>query len=300
MCVIICGNPNNITEEHLKNSYAKNPHGFGLMYLKDKQIKSVKFLPRNFKEVKKCFNKHKTRTNQIALHFRFATQGLTNNFNSHPFIVLDKNLGDSYSCLLMHNSPLIPSPLLSEKYSDTFYFSKYILRPILKNKPELITNQSFLNCLEKIINAETDTRVLLLNTKNNSFIFLGRFEQFENLTVSNTYSLKNYNSFSDFSYSSNSDYNFKSYSNDIPKSFDKDLFEFNQDTNPIEKITESPETEINKKLNNQELEFFKNVFETSTFEEIYREIENLNASELALLISEIQKLNQQKNESEVA
>ena len=299
MCVIICGNPNNITEEHLRNSFSKNPHGFGLMYLKDKEIKSVKFLPRKFKEVLKCFNKHKTKTNQIALHFRFATQGLTNNFNAHPFVIMNKKEGDNYSCSLMHNSPLIPSPLLSENYSDTYYFSKYILRPILKNKPELITNQSFINCLSKIVNAETDTKVLLLNTKNNSFIFLGKFEQYENLTVSNTYSLKTSYLVNDYSYLDNKDYNFKSYSSEeLPKSFDSDLYEFNQDQKPEEKEV-SIETEIDKKLDTEELEFFKTVFETSSFEEIYSNIQNLKPSELALLISEIQTLKQSKV-SEVA
>jgi hypothetical protein len=214
-------------------------------------------------------------------------------------MIMDKNLGDSYSCLLMHNSPLIPSPLLSEKYSDTFYFSKYILRPILKNKPELITNQSFLNCLSKIVNAETDTKVLLLNTRNNSFIFLGKFEQFESLTVSNTYSLKKSYSMTDYSYLDNKDYNFKSYSSDeLPKSFDSDLYEFNQDLKS-EKKEVSIETEIDKKLDTEELEFFKTVFETSSFEEIYSNIQNLKPSELALLISEIQTLKQAKV-SEVA
>ena len=85
----------------------------------------------------------------------------------------------------MHNSPLLPAPLLSEAFSDSYYFSKIILRPILKNNYKLISNKSFLDCLEKIIQAECDSRVLLLNTFNNEFIKLGTWHDHNGLSYSN-------------------------------------------------------------------------------------------------------------------
>ena len=36
MCIIIQGNPNDITKKILKNAYQNNENGFGLMYLKNK------------------------------------------------------------------------------------------------------------------------------------------------------------------------------------------------------------------------------------------------------------------------
>lgn len=319
MCVIICGNPNNIKTEYLKNAYEKNPHGFGLMYLKNKKIVAVKYLPKNFKQVLKTFDKHKNKTNQIAIHFRLATVGYKNNFNSHPFFITNEKLfGDTFDCALMHNSPLIPAPLLSEKYSDSYYFSRYILRPILKNKPELILNQSFLNALDKIINAECDTRVLLLNNKNNSFIFLGEWHDYKNLKVSNTYSLENYfgNSTTSEDYfntpyksghkyfsDDDSNYKFKSYSkkdlSELKENDEKILDQVNEDQIKDEENSIQI-NDINNNVNNEhelesknitcdeEIDHYKNIFEKSSLEEIHKEIEHLTPAEIAILISEIQ------------
>ena len=38
MCIIIQGNPVDITKKHLKNAYRNNPHGFGLTYLLDNKV----------------------------------------------------------------------------------------------------------------------------------------------------------------------------------------------------------------------------------------------------------------------
>jgi len=149
MCIIIVGKPEHITDKILLKAYNGNKDGFGLMYSKNNKIITEKFLPKKFKSVLKCFNKHAKNTNQIALHFRFATQGDKNNFNSHPFCILNKKLGDNFDLFLMHNSPLLPAPILDNKKSDTYFFSRYILKPIIKNKPDLIFNESFINKLFK-------------------------------------------------------------------------------------------------------------------------------------------------------
>jgi len=80
---------------------------------------------------------------------------------------------------------MLPAPLLSDQFSDSYYFSKIILRPILKNNFKLISNKSFLESLEKIIQAECDSRVLLLNTFNNEFIKLGTWHDHNGLSYSN-------------------------------------------------------------------------------------------------------------------
>ena len=91
-----------ITNKILLKAYNGNRDGFGLMYSKNNKSITEKFLPKKFKSVLKCFNKHAKNTNQIALHFRFATQGEKNNFNSHPFCILNKKLGDNFDLFLNH------------------------------------------------------------------------------------------------------------------------------------------------------------------------------------------------------
>ena len=69
--------------------------------------------------------------------------------------------------------------------SDTYYFSKIILRPILKNNYKLLENEKFIDCIDTIAQAETSSRVLLLDTLTNSFQFLGTWHEHNELKYSN-------------------------------------------------------------------------------------------------------------------
>ena len=186
MCLIIQGNPNKINRKIIEKAFKQNPHGFGLMYIsKDTQrIVSKKFFTKKLNKIVKTFNQHKNKCDEIALHFRITTNGNTNNKNCHPFKILESE-NDKIDCSLMHNSPRLPSPLLSDQMSDTYYFSKIILRPILKNNYKLIDNEKFIDCLDTIAQAETSSRVLLLDTYTNSFQFLGQWHEHNGLKYSN-------------------------------------------------------------------------------------------------------------------
>lgn len=186
MCLIIQGSPKKFNREIISKAFQRNSDGFGLMYIdkKSKRIVSKKFYTKKLNKILKTFKTHSKNCDQIALHFRITTNGNTNNKNCHPFSVLNAD-NDRIDVSLMHNSPMLPAPLLSDAFSDSYYFSKIILRPILKNNFKLISNKSFLDCLEKIIQAECDSRVLLLNTFNNEFIKLGTWHDHNGLSYSN-------------------------------------------------------------------------------------------------------------------
>lgn len=186
MCLIIQGNPKKFNREIISKAFIRNSDGFGLMYIdkKSKRIVTKKFYTKKINKILKCFKSHSKNCDQIALHFRITTNGNTNNKNCHPFQVLNAD-NDKIDVALMHNSPMLPAPLLSDQFSDSYYFSKIILRPILKNNFKLISNKSFLESLEKIIQAECDSRVLLLNTFNNEFIKLGTWHDHNGLSYSN-------------------------------------------------------------------------------------------------------------------
>ena len=79
MCLIIQGNPKNISKEIIRKAFKENPHGFGLMYLsKDtNRVITKKFFnilkkDKNvcFKIIWKCFNNFFT---CFRLWFRFPT-----------------------------------------------------------------------------------------------------------------------------------------------------------------------------------------------------------------------------------
>jgi hypothetical protein len=186
MCLIIQGNPKKFNREIISKAFIRNSDGFGLMYIdkKTKRIVTKKFYTKKINKILKTFKTHSKNCDQIALHFRITTNGNTNNKNCHPFQVLNAD-NDKIDVALMHNSPMLPAPLLSDQFSDSYYFSKIILRPILKNNFKLISNKSFLESLEKIIQAECDSRVLLLNTFNNEFIKLGTWHDHNGLSYSN-------------------------------------------------------------------------------------------------------------------
>lgn len=188
MCVIIQGNKNDITDQIIETCFISNKDGFGLMYIdQQNNLITEKLYTKKISKIKKVFKKHLPNVvKNIALHFRFTTAGHTNNFNSHPFKVLEKSKGDLYDLSLMHNSPTITSLEIEKNKSDTYHFVEYYLKPILKNNPLLIDNKSFTDDLAKIISAHCDTRVLLLENKNNLFHLLGNWQSAKNLSVSNS------------------------------------------------------------------------------------------------------------------
>ena len=129
------------------------------MYLKNKKVISERIYPKGFKSIKKLFNKHRNETDNIALHFRFCTYGEKTRYNSHPFNVFNKEF--KYQMSLMHNSPTLPCSFIDKKYSDTYYFVKQFLSPILTKDINLIKRKDFKETLEKIINVESE----ILNDK---------------------------------------------------------------------------------------------------------------------------------------
>ena len=186
MCLIIQGKPEHFTKKIIKEAFTKNPHGFGLMYLckKTNRVITKKFFTKKINKILKTFKEHSKKADEIALHFRITTNGNTNNKNCHPFQVLNQD-NDRADCFLMHNSPRLPSPLLTNDMSDTYYFSKIILRPIVKMYHKLLDNQKFIDCLESIAQSECDSRILLLDNYTKSFQFLGEWHEHNNLKYSN-------------------------------------------------------------------------------------------------------------------
>jgi len=189
MCIIIQGSPKNISKKILKNAYSNNPHGLGVMYFdNDSQLIQDKIYPKNFSDVKKFFKKHKNKTTEIGIHFRYCTVGKKKAYNSHPYDVLGKD--HQFQMGFMHNSPELPHVLENENRSDSYFFVKQYFAPIISRDISLIRNDEFLENLKEIINLKTDSRVLIADTYSNDFTRVGNWIEKDNLFLSNSYGLK--------------------------------------------------------------------------------------------------------------
>lgn len=204
MCIIIQGKPKDITKKYLKNAFRNNPHGFGLMYLLDGQVIQEKIYPQSFKDIRKLFKKHRNKTNNIGLHFRYCTVGKKTAYNSHPYNVLNKE--HKYQMAFMHNSPELPHVAENENRSDSYFFVKQFFTPIISRDISLIKNDDFLKTLEEIINLKCDSRVLILDNFKKEFTRVGTWVERDNLFLSNSYGIREpvYYSYSTISTKTNS------------------------------------------------------------------------------------------------
>ena len=204
MCIIIQGKPKDITKKYLKNAFRNNPHGFGLMYLLDGQVIQEKIYPQSFKDIRKLFKKHRNKTDNIGLHFRYCTVGKKTAYNSHPYNVLNKE--HKYQMAFMHNSPELPHVAENENRSDSYFFVKQFFTPIISRDISLIKNEEFLENLKEIINVKCDSRVLILDNFKKEFTRVGTWVEQDNLFLSNTYGIREpvYYSYSTISTKTNS------------------------------------------------------------------------------------------------
>ena len=107
---------------------------------------------------------------KLALHFRFATEGVIDKINTHPLTVLNTN-EHGRSLMLMHNSPMLPIALIDKDRSDTHQFVKYFLRPVLKSNPDLIYNQKWIEQLSRDVD---NSRLVFADGKTNKFIYVNK------------------------------------------------------------------------------------------------------------------------------
>ena len=173
MCLIVVGNKDNVAKQKtiLENALRINSNGFGLMYFKNDDVLSKKTLSKNFVDVENLIKSVvEDCSDKLALHFRFATQGVVDKINTHPISILSKEK-DGRAISLMHNSPMLPTALIDKDRSDTHQFVKYYLRPVLKSNPDLLYNQKWLEQL----NADCDNaRMVFADGKTNSFIYVNK------------------------------------------------------------------------------------------------------------------------------
>lgn len=147
-----------INEDTLVNCWNANPNGAGFMYAEDNKLHIIKGL-MTYEAFHEAYEPHKAKA--CVLHFRIATHGLTNEENTHPFLV-SKTLG------MVHNGIINKVPCnINKDMSDSWHFIEKILKP-LKGISSLWLLDSFKIIIEDYIN---NSKLIFLDNKGNCSIY---------------------------------------------------------------------------------------------------------------------------------
>lgn len=138
MCIIIA-KPAGTSLDNIKNTWLtisenNNPHGIGLMFSHEGRLRIVKGF-EGTAQLMDYLVKNVTDADALAIHYRWATSGLRDAGNCHPFPVVD-------DCELMRSTELLTSIGVChngvigeyngkhERYSDTMLFIREAIYPV--------------------------------------------------------------------------------------------------------------------------------------------------------------------------
>ena len=157
MCLLIA-NPlgAEISREHLDNAWQSNPHGGGFAYFKDGKL----ILDKGYFDFEEFYESYqKTLGFASILHVRWATSGLKNKDNCHPFVVSEnemendrKEIEKEPTLILAHNGVISAFSHKTKDMSDTYSFIKEILTPMSADcEDKWYRNSSIKTRIENVI-----------------------------------------------------------------------------------------------------------------------------------------------------
>lgn len=185
MCIIF-HNPDGrqMNKEHLRIAYENNEHGFGIMWVENGRLNTIKGIAKDFEEIWAL-------TQQLiglayTLHLRWRTTGLINIEQCHPFHILSKD-NDGLDFSVMHNGTINEIPSSPEK-SDTQLFSEHFRDKILEHDPCFK-----LNYIHKLENTITKPNKMVFMTNDGRIFFVNKHlgKEINGIWYSNIYSIQN-------------------------------------------------------------------------------------------------------------
>jgi glutamine amidotransferase len=124
MCLAIYKPANKkVPTEHLAEGFCNNSHGAGFSYLKDGAIVTKKGFFK-YEDFQAAYDAEVTDESPALIHFRLATHGKKNEFNCHPWSMLD----GEYS--VIHNG--IINITSTDEKSDTGHFVDLVMTPLVE------------------------------------------------------------------------------------------------------------------------------------------------------------------------
>jgi len=185
MCLIFLkpkGAKNYLTKERFDNAITNNPHAVGVVYRTDDgKIEIQRFVkPSTNKDAIYDIIKDKE---EFAIHFRYATHGILNLTNTHPFIV-------TKGLCMMHNGVMSEFGDLNKDWSDTKNFVEYFLKPYIEEEGiGVVQDPEFKADLEKVIGS--GNKLLFIDKDFNYSIINEKAGTWkEGCWLSNTYSVE--------------------------------------------------------------------------------------------------------------
>jgi hypothetical protein len=126
MCLLVVCKPNSTpSREDLRNGACSNPHGYGFAIVADGRIITERSMSAK-KSIRRFLQLREQYPNGYAIwHARYATHGVKNEQNCHPFQV-----GDDTQTYLAHNGVLDTFIATGDKRSDTRVFAEDTLPKI--------------------------------------------------------------------------------------------------------------------------------------------------------------------------
>lgn len=177
-----------VPASHFANAIENNPDGWGIMASDGKKIISRKGMTVD------GFSKSIERFDGLDtfIHFRYATHGLKDKSNCHPFPIADGKFA------VMHNGVIAVDCKSNPERSDTWHYANGILAPMLAKDPEAILDPKFVGMLGRHVGVGNKIAIL---RSNGEHAILNRSEGFEidGVWYSNKYSMmKPYDCWNDF------------------------------------------------------------------------------------------------------
>lgn len=182
MCLIVW-NPEGkfLNKEKMKNAHENNPHGFGIMWAENGEVKIDKGVHEfdYIWETIKNFKDH-----SFALHFRYRTHGPKTDELCHPFSVIEGKLA------MMHNGIMRQYGGIPEK-SDSQVFTEKLHDWLVKNEidhqeifsPEIMKQfEELIGNSNKLLFMKEDGEVVFANEQQGDWV--------NGIWYSNLYSLE--------------------------------------------------------------------------------------------------------------
>lgn len=141
--------------EQLEVAHFSNPHGVGFMWPGRSRLQTEKIAsPENFNQVGDLYESVLKRSagKPLAIHFRWATHGLKDMENTHPYKVLDKKKS-GMDLYMMHNGIIPRVGTYDSDFSDTWHYVHDHLLGVLTDYPDIIWAEWFQDEIGKAIGA---------------------------------------------------------------------------------------------------------------------------------------------------
>lgn len=200
MCLIVVKRDKvaSFSVDDFKRSFHRNSDGMGIMYVENDRVQVAKTMG-GLKAQLKLYYLHMHRE-FFALHHRFATHGLKNSENCHPFKVLNIDDGDPIDLYMMHNGTFSMTKFdknCDTNLSDTNLFVREYMTPILRKAPELIDDIAFQGMIHDFI-GYGNKLVFMDNTKRSWIFNKDSGTEKNGCWLSNSYSVADYHTNSNY------------------------------------------------------------------------------------------------------